>query len=459
MDKNQQIQHFLNRACFGARPWDAQRYKSIEDCIGKEFGKARKFKKLTPLVDIRSNKRVGVLRAVLQLLKSRSDILELNAAWLQRMTSNAAPLRERMTLFWHDHFATASPFAVLMQAQNNTLRKHALGNFRELLHAVAKDPAMIMYLNNQQNTKRAPNENFAREVMELFTLGEGNGYTEKDIKEVARAFTGWRLNDNAFFEFDEKKHDNREKTIFGRTGSFKGEEVLDMLLDNPQTANYIAGKVYRYFVNETPDETIAKALGDRFFASNYDIEDLMLTLFSSSWFYEDNQQGAIIKSPVDLLVFYKKLFNVRKPYKELFGKMQKVLGQVLFRPPNVAGWKGGRAWIDSTSLVLRMNMPLMFFGSPIDIETAGEFDLEMTIDKKRRRKLESVRVEADWKKLEQHYKKEKDLIPALLNDFISCNHESTDLDYFKQQLSETASEEQIKWGITRVMSYPEFQLK
>jgi uncharacterized protein (DUF1800 family) len=174
---------------------------------------------------------------------------ELNLDWLKMLADEDAALRERMTYFWHGHFATSTPLAWLMQVQNNTLRKHALGNFKTLLHEVAKDPAMIIYLNNQQNKKESPNENFARELLELFTLGRDQGYTEQDIKEAARAFTGWSVNMKGEFEKNPKEHDDGEKSFMGKTGNFDGEDIIDILLENKRVSIFISEKVYTELVN------------------------------------------------------------------------------------------------------------------------------------------------------------------------------------------------------------------
>ena len=163
------------------------------------------------------------------IVKSQEQLKELNLSWIEKMTANNNPLLERLTFFWHNHFATSVPFAYLMQQQNNTIRKFALGKFSDLLFAIAKDPAMIIYLNNQQNKKTAPNENFAREVMELFTLGEGK-YSENDIKEAARAFTGWNSNKKGEFEFIAKDHDDTEKEFLGKKGNFNGDDILKIIL-------------------------------------------------------------------------------------------------------------------------------------------------------------------------------------------------------------------------------------
>jgi uncharacterized protein (DUF1800 family) len=203
VSKQQQIQHLYLRAGFGETPAVIKQKMniSIDKLVDELFNNSKQYKQLTYLENPADSNEVSNFKILLLLLRSRDQMQELNIDWLNNIYITKAVLREKMTLFWHDHFATSTQLAYLMQVQNNTLRKHALGKFDKLLHAIATDPAMIIYLNNQQNKKDAPNENFAREVMELFTLGEGNLYTEKDIKEAARAFTGWTVNKRGKFEW------------------------------------------------------------------------------------------------------------------------------------------------------------------------------------------------------------------------------------------------------------------
>ncbi len=209
----QKVQHLFLRAGFGESPTVIKQKtnSSIEVLVDELFTQSKQFRSLNYLEDPVKGKSVSNFKLLIALLRAPEQARQLNLEWMEMLTTSSAQLREKMTYFWHDHFATSTQFAWLMQVQNNTLRKNALGKFGKLLHAIAKDPAMIIFLNNQQNKKDHPNENFAREVMELFTLGEGNLYTEKDIKEAARAFTGWTVNKKGQFEFIEKEHDSGEK--------------------------------------------------------------------------------------------------------------------------------------------------------------------------------------------------------------------------------------------------------
>ena len=290
----------------------------------------------------------------------RDAFINMSTVWMERMASSPAQLREKMTLFWHGHFAcrVRRPDAAL--SLHNTVRQHALGKFPDLLRAVSQEPAMLQFLNNQQNRKEHPNENFAREVMELFTLGRGN-YSETDVKEAARAFTGWGYDYQNAFRFREREHDAGPKTFLGRTGNYTGEDVLTRILEQPAAATFLVTKIYRFFVNDVPNPAHIAPLAAAFRRSGYDVADLMEHLFSADWFYEPANVGTHIKSPVELLAGIRRTLNVRLDNDRLLLGYQKALGQTLFMPPNVAGWPGGRNWIDSSSLLLRLQLPAILF--------------------------------------------------------------------------------------------------
>ena len=284
----------------------------------------------------------------------------MSTAWMDRMATSPAQLREKMTLFWHGHFAcrVRQPGAAL--SLHNTTRQHALGKFPDLLLAVSQEPAMLQFLNNQQNRKQHPNENFAREVMELFTLGRGN-YTEQDVKEAARAFTGWGYDYQGNFKFREREHDSGPKTFLGSTGNFSGEDVLQLILRQPAAATFLVTKVYHFFVNDVPNPAHIEPLAAAFRKSGYDIADLMEHVFSADWFFEPANVGTHIKSPVELLAGIRRTLSVQLDNDKPLLGYQKALGQTLFQPPNVAGWPGGRNWIDSSSLLLRLQLPAILF--------------------------------------------------------------------------------------------------
>ena len=282
--------------------------------------------------------------------------LELRGWWVGEMLSTPSPLTERMTLFWHNHFVSSQQkvkLAELMYRQNATLRANALGNFADLLHAIARDPAMVIYLDNAQNRRGSPNENFAREVMELFTLGEGH-YSEQDIKEAARAFTGWSLDrQTGQFVFRRFIHDDGVKTVLGRTGNLDGDQVLDILLREPATAEFITRKLWREFVSPDPDETAIRRIAQRFRDSRYDIKAALYGIFTSDAFYDGENRAVLVKSPIDLVVGTLRQFEMKPGEATPFAIAAAGMGQNLFAPPNVKGWPGQETWINASTLLAR----------------------------------------------------------------------------------------------------------
>jgi uncharacterized protein (DUF1800 family) len=288
--------------------------------------------------------------------QNRDDLKSLNLNWLNEMVQSDAQLREKMAFFWHGHFASRNINIFFQQQLLDIIRQNAIGNFRTLLLEVSKSGAMLNFLNAQQNKKDHPNENFAREVMELFTMGRGH-YTEQDVKEAARAFTGWGATAKGEFVFRKFQHDRGEKSIFGKTGNFEGEDVLEMILDQKQTASFITEKIYRFFVNEVIDKEKTDWLANRFYTNDYDIAKLLEDIFTSEWFYNDKNIGARIKSPIELLAGIQRILPMQLENEESLLVLQRLLGQLLFYPPNVAGWPGGKTWIDSSTLMLRLRIP------------------------------------------------------------------------------------------------------
>ena len=278
--------------------------------------------------------------------------------WANRMFSTRRPLEEKLTLFWHGHFATGENKVRdyrMMIRQNEMLRARASGAFRDLLVGILKDPAMLVYLDNGENVKKHPNENFGRELLELFTMGVGN-YTERDVREAARAFTGW-TNDVLAFRFDADQHDFGQKTFLGRTGTFDGEDIIDAILAQPVTAEFVAAKVYRFFVCDEIAGPVKADLGRTYRDSGYQMKPLLKRIFLSKDFYSPSAFATQIKSPVHLVVStYRKMSLGQVPTIPDFGRMTSGLGQSLFDPPNVAGWAGGRTWITPSTLLNRGNL-------------------------------------------------------------------------------------------------------
>jgi uncharacterized protein (DUF1800 family) len=278
--------------------------------------------------------------------------------WANRMLLTPRPLEEKLTLFWHGHFATGQNKVRdyrMMLAQHRMLRTNASRDLRALLVGILKDPAMLVYLDNGENIKSHPNENFGRELLELFTMGVGN-YTERDVREAARAFTGW-TNDVLAYKFDAAQHDFGEKTFLGRTGPLNGDDIINRILEQPVTGEFVAGKLYRYFVREDVPAALRTELGRGFRESGYQITPLLTRLFMSKDFYSPPSVATQIKTPVHLVVStYRKLGLREIPTVPDFGRMTGGLGQTLFEPPNVAGWAGGRTWITPSTLLQRGNL-------------------------------------------------------------------------------------------------------
>ncbi|HEY0679972.1 MAG TPA: DUF1800 domain-containing protein [Chitinophagaceae bacterium] len=372
-------QHLLWRAGFGPM---AEELNQLTNASQKSYYQAlAKASRKTPTyLDVADNYLKGLVMGIDEVGKQqqrrelneeerrkvrqqmRDDIRSLNLEWMNQMVHSDAQLREKISLFWHGHFASRNLNIFYQQQLLDVIRKNALGKFGDLLKEVSRSAAMINFLNNNQNRKDHPNENFAREVMELFTMGRGN-YTENDIKEAARAFTGWGANAKGEFVFRKGQHDFGQKTVLGKTGNFDGDEVLEILLQQKETARFITTKIYRFFVNEQPDADKIEWLSARFYQNGYDISALMEDIFTSDWFYSEKNIGTRIKSPVELLVGIRRILPMELENEEVQLLVQRLLGQVLFYPPNVAGWPGGRNWIDSSSLMFRLRLPQLIHDS------------------------------------------------------------------------------------------------
>jgi len=363
--------HLLNRTGFDAHLDEVGEYARLSrrEAVERVLAGAQTTARARPpewVSEWQSPRRIRQMSAEERQALFRDLIekgLQLKAWWLAEMLTTASPLTERMTLFWHNHF-TSSLQKVrapgLMYRQNVLLRRHALGSFSELLHAASKDPAMLIYLDSATNRRGQPNENFAREVMELFTLGEGN-YGEQDIKEAARAFTGWSLDpDTGEYLFRPMLHDDGTKTVLGRTGNLRGEDILDILLERPETARFVTAKLWREFVSTAPAnereraelERAARALRE----SGYSLRAALRELLASEAFWAQANRGALIKSPVDLVVGTMRQFDVDFSDALPFVFLLRNLGQDLFSPPNVKGWPGGEAWISSQALLARKQL-------------------------------------------------------------------------------------------------------
>lgn len=305
-----------------------------------------------------------LFQMTLQGLMSYNYGPSLQGWWLFRMQNTPFPLREKMTLFWHGHFATSYHKVEemrLMHQQNETLRALALDDIRDLTVAISRDPAMIVWLDNEFNHQGNPNENFARELMELFTLGEGH-YTEQDVREATRAFTGWHRQDMEFF-FNAEAHDDGRKEILGRSGNFDGTDVVDILLQQPQAKRYLAEKILAFFVMPDPSEELVAEGAQLLTECNLQVRWFMRTLLMSQAFYAPEAYRAKIKSPVEFAVGAVRDLDAVVAGGEIAEFMQP-MGQELFGPPSVKGWDGEEDWIGSGAWLARGNFAEHFSHAP-----------------------------------------------------------------------------------------------
>lgn len=408
--------------------------------------------------------------------KNREGIRNLNMFWMHEMVNSAAQLREKMAFFWHGHFACRNLNVFYQQGLLDVIRRNALGNFGTLLKEVSSSAAMLFFLNNQQNRKDHPNENFAREVMELFTLGRGH-YTENDIKEAARAFTGWGANLKGEFVFRKFQHDFGSKTVLGRTGNFDGGDVLDILLEEKQTAKYLCRKIYRFFVNEQPDEEKINWLADRFYKNNYEIAKLLEDIFTSDWFYHEKNIGALIKSPVELLVGIQRMLPMKVENEEALMLLQRLLGQLLFYPPNVAGWPGGKTWIDSSTLMMRMRIPQLINDvdemnvKPKDDDDTmmGRKDSNPPVAPNERGKRvaqnkavnnrQMINANIDWNLYVKNFESvEREKLFTSITQALLQTKSRVGTDLIKKYSDESGRENFIKTATLQIMCTPEYQL-
>ena len=378
-----EARHLLVRTGFGATPAEIATFAPLErtEAVDRLLASARREAKLAPPAWVDEPYfpfyKLQQLSPEERQAEQRRNVergFELREWWFREMLATDSPLTERMTLFWHNHFATSQQkvrSGQLVYRQNLLLRRHALGNFADLLRGISKDPAMLIYLDNAGSRRQAPNENFAREVMELFTLGEGR-YTERDIKEAARAFTGWSLDrDTGEYLYRPFFHDGGTKTVLGRTGRLGGDDVLDILLERPETAAFVTGKLWREFVSPAPDPSEVARLAAVFRDSRYAVQPLLRAMLLSEAFWSPANRGAIIKSPVDLVVGTMHTFGIRPLTMRPAVTASALLGQNVFSPPNVKGWPGGEAWINSATLLGRKQLvDRLFRGSDAMPEAA-----------------------------------------------------------------------------------------
>jgi uncharacterized protein (DUF1800 family) len=356
--------HLLGRTSFAAQPNEIETYATLTraDAVDRLLSSTKRQASYPAPEWTKTYERAyrpEMTQEERQKVQRREQVergLELRTWWTAEMLTTPSPLTEKMTLFWHNHFATSQQkvrVAQLMYRQNVLFRQYALGNFGGLLREVSKDPAMLIYLDGAQNRKGMPNENFAREVMELFTLGEGN-YSEQDIKEVARAFSGWSMDiDAGDFRFRRPQHDDGEKTIFGQRGRFNGDDVVTLLLKHEKTAEFIVGKLWLEFVSPTPNKEEVKRIAKVFRDGGYELKPALRAMLLSEDFWEPTNRAVLVKSPVELVIGSLRQFRFEVEDPAPFSVVMRQLGQDLFGPPNVKGWPGGETWLNTTTLLAR----------------------------------------------------------------------------------------------------------
>lgn len=448
-----ELQHLYWRAGFGINPKSVTSLsKNRTQVVEKLFADS---KSISPIQldlsfmdgvtqkDLRNNPSLAQeLR-----IKSRKKLLNLNQTWINQMVNPKELLREKMTLFWANHFVCKDNNVVFAQKFNNTLRTHALGNFKAFVKAISKEAAMLKYLNGKQNIKNRPNENFARELMELFTLGEGH-YSETDIKESARAFTGYNHDFNGNFKFRANQHDDNLKTFFDKTGDFSGDDIIDIILEDKQCAIYISDKIYRYFVNPKPNKIHIDAMADVFY-KDYNIENLMRFVLLSDWFYAEENRGSKIKSPIEYIIGMFNTVPVKFEKEKGILKIQKLLGQILLDPPNVAGWKGDKAWIDANTIMVRLKLPSVLLNNAfIDLDENDK--LRKKVFKRNRGRL-PFKTSPNWDIFSKNY---NGIESKNLQDYIiQVPINKGTLDYLKS-LSKSSKQEYC----IQLMSLPEYQM-
>ncbi len=452
--------HLLWRAGFGPQLKNLNDNNKQNKELSQVFNPTYPFKKIkvTPentknlLELVQSNNVTNQMEA---RKISRQLVRKLNLSWLDELKNSENQLAEKMAFFWHGHFACQNRNIFHAENYLNILREKGLGKFGNLIKEITKSPAMLSFLNNQQNKKSSPNENFARELMELFTLGRGN-YTENDIKESARAFTGWTFLGNEFI-FRKKNHDFDEKVFFGEKGNFDGEDIINIILKKQQTAIFITQKIYRFFVNDILPEKRVKKLASDFFNSDYDILALMTQIFTSTWFYDKENIGTKIKSPIEWLVGMQRQVNFEFQNENPLLFVQKILGQMLLYPPNVAGWAGEKNWIDSGTLMFRLKFPtLLAEKSNLEIEAKDENDAGIAgVFENRVRKIEA---NFNWNQYQKYFKNNIDDTEIQKIQNYIWQVENKKLTKSIQEYLTNETKNKLPKIITAMMATPEYQM-
>ena len=339
------VAHLLRRAGFGSSEAELDSYTALG--FAATLDRLLNYEQVD---DSAAEQQVATIQI------ERRNVEAARFAWLTRMLYTRRPLQEKMVLFWHTHFATAASkvrSADLMLQQLQLFRDNAMGNFETLLQQVTRDPAMLVWLDNNQNRKGKPNENYAREVMELFTVGIGN-YTDADVKEAARAFTGYGTNRDGQFAYSPDQHDGDDKTFLGVTKNWDADDILATLVRHPATPRFLTTKLFQFFVHDTPDPSTIDRLAATYTNSGFDMRAVMRDLLTGPEFLSPDAFRAQVKQPADLVIGALKALNVQNVGPDL-PQTTRRMGQDLLNPPDVSGWKGGDNWISSSTLLERFN--------------------------------------------------------------------------------------------------------
>lgn len=471
--------HLLNRAGFGGSPAEIEtlRGAGFDAAVDRmlnapddaphfpapDWAKPRNIFLIREGVRMAASEDERRMKQREEIRNQREQMVELISWWLRRMQKSPNPLREKLTLFWHGHFATSAVKvreSYFMWLQNETLRQQALGNFGSMVKAISRDPAMMRWLDTDQSRRMTPNENFARELMELFTLGIGN-YTEQDVKEAARAFTGYKLNPaDESFRFAALQHDDGEKSFLGARGNFSGDDIIDRILRQPACARFICTKLWKFFASDEPKPAVIDSLANTFRNGKYEIRPVMREMLRSAEFYSPALIHSQVKSPVQWLVQAVKILETELPPPQVTANALRQLGQVPFAPPNVKGWDGGRAWITTSTLLLRYNMANFVVGSgplrmqmarnparrakgrDFDVDPRAHIDLE---------KIAPASLRADPRALVAH------LTMRLFQSPLSARETEPFVSFLEKKRPDT-SDATIQELLHLMMSTPQFQL-
>ena len=373
------MSHLLRRAGFGAT------FDELEECLAQGYEATVErllHPEEAPEWDDARFRRYHVDQNSLMLIESSQSY------WLYRMINSPRPLEEKIALFWHGLFATAYGklnHAKAVVNQTNTFRRHGLGSFRNLLSEVSRDPAMIFWLDNKDNHKDAPNENYGRELLELFAMGIGN-YTEADVKAAARAFTGWTIANQEYmsvrasrdsiwphgrldwqFQYRAEDHDDSPKTFLNQTGRFNGEDVLDIICGHPASSWFLAGKLYGFFVSDQPDEGATQVIAEDLRRTGGDVRSALRTIFWSDFFRSEKARGAKVKSPAEVVAGVARMAGAfGAPHWGIVNLAldANFMGQEILNPPTVEGWHTGTEWVDTGTLMERVNSATLLIGDP-----------------------------------------------------------------------------------------------